>query len=137
MVDILSQITRRIPLVKLDRVMMSKIWEIMFPFVTLTRLSRELSDHNPLIVETDRDIKTNQFTFHFENEWLAHLEFTKIIEDIWDKPCRAKSILDKILQKLKLCKQYLKVWDWNRKGNQMKRKGQIIHDPNILEEKEE
>jgi hypothetical protein len=50
-----------------------------------------------------------------------HPEFKAIIKSIWDKPCRARSALDKIQQKLKLCIQFLKGWDWNKKGEKKKK----------------
>ena len=64
-------------------------------------------------------------SFVFEIGWINHPEFKQIIERIWSKPCTAKSPLDKIQQKLKLCKQYLKGWDWNLKGMK-KREGIIL-----------
>ncbi|WVZ97093.1 hypothetical protein U9M48_042654, partial [Paspalum notatum var. saurae] len=39
-------------LVKLDKVLMSKQWEIAFPQVLMQKLPREVSDHNPLIICT-------------------------------------------------------------------------------------
>jgi hypothetical protein len=45
--------------------------------------------------------------------------------------------LDKIQQKLKLCKQYLKGWDWNLKGVKKKRRDQIAYELKKLEENEE
>jgi hypothetical protein len=45
--------------------------------------------------------------------------------------------LDKIQQKLKLCKQFLKGWVWNLKGEKKKKRDQIIYDLNRLEMDEE
>jgi hypothetical protein len=36
-----------------DRVLMSKTWESIFPHVIIQKLPRKISDHNPLIVCTD------------------------------------------------------------------------------------
>ena len=75
-----------------------------------------MSAHNPLIIVTKPDNLIKQFVFRFENEWLSHPEFENTIKIIWNKPNRAKSVFDKIQQKLKLCKQYLKDCDLNKKG---------------------
>jgi hypothetical protein len=107
-------------LVKLDRVLMSKNWEDIFPLVKVEKLPRILSYHNPLIIESEKPCKKSYSAFFFEIEWLSHQTFKKIIEDIWSKPCRAKSTLDRIQQKLKLCKRFLKGWDWNLKGETKK-----------------
>jgi hypothetical protein len=103
-------------LVKLDRVLMSGSWENIFPLVKVKKLPRNISDHNPLVVDSENLSKKMQSSFVFEIGWLKHPDFKQIIGRIWNKPCRAKSTLDKIQQKLKLCKQYLKGWDWNLKG---------------------
>lgn len=80
-----------------------------------------MSDHNPLIIMTEPNYGSKNRVFRFENEWLLHPEFKAIIKSIWDKPCRARSVLDKIQQKLKLCIQFLKGWDWNKKGEKKKK----------------
>ena len=112
--------------------MMSKNWESNFLFVKVSKLPRSISDHNPLIMDTEITDKKPLSSFHFKNGWLTHPEFTSIVDKIWNKPCRAK-----IQQKLKLCKQHLKGWDWHLKGTQKKKKEQLIRDQKVLEEKEE
>jgi exonuclease III len=37
---------------KLDRFLMSSSWEMLFPLVTVHKLVRDMSDHNPLILDT-------------------------------------------------------------------------------------
>jgi hypothetical protein len=124
-------------LVKLDRILISKAWEIIFPLAKIKKFPRELSDHNPLMLVTDPELVHIKHSFKFEMGWLSHPDFKKIVDNIWSKPCKAKSALDKIQQKLELCKQYLKGWDWNRKGHKNKRKAQIQVDLGNLEKLEE
>ena len=50
------------------------------------------------------------------------LIFFKEVERIWLKPCRAKSALDKIQQKLKLIKQFFKGWGFNLQGELRKQR---------------
>lgn len=37
---------------KLDRILVSKNWEDIFPNVLVKKLPREISDHNPLIISS-------------------------------------------------------------------------------------
>lgn len=39
---------------KLDRVLMSFSWEDLYPLVSVRKLVREVSDHNPLLLSTGR-----------------------------------------------------------------------------------
>jgi hypothetical protein len=59
-----------------------------------------------MLTKTVNDNK--QSVFCFEIGWLSHPKFLENIERIWGKPCRTKSALDKVQQKLELCKKFLK-----------------------------
>lgn len=54
-----------------------------------------------------------------------------------DKPCRAKTALDRIQQKLKLCKQYLKGWGFSLQGELRKKRKGFQKEISKLEEIEE
>lgn len=49
---------------KLDRVLMSFDWENLFPLVTVRKLVRDVSDHNPLLLSSD--IRKNDVPHHRE-----------------------------------------------------------------------
>lgn len=93
---------------KMDRYLMSKSWEDCFPLAMVKKLPREIFDHNPLILLTDAQIPSKTIQFKFELSWLQNPDFISHVKKIWDKPCRAKTTLDRIQQKLKLFKQYFK-----------------------------
>ena len=38
---------------KLDRILMNPTWEDLFPMVTVRKLVRDVSDHNPLLLTTN------------------------------------------------------------------------------------
>lgn len=100
---------------------------------------REVSDHNPLILASGQHKNTKPIQFRFELSWLSNPEFIKAVEKIWLKPCRAKSALDRIQQKLKLLKQYFKGWGFNLQGElrkQRKHVGEEISDLESIEEHE-
>lgn len=54
--------------------------------------------------------------FKFDLSWLNNLVFYQEVERIWRQPCRARTALDKIQQKLKLFKQFFKGWGFNLQG---------------------
>jgi endonuclease/exonuclease/phosphatase family metal-dependent hydrolase len=41
-----------LPNLKLDRILMSIEWELKFPLSPLIALSRDISDHTPLLIDT-------------------------------------------------------------------------------------
>ena len=107
-VFILGPIIRNPTLEKLDRILVSKSWEDFFPHALVRKLPREISDHNPLIVSSGPPKVISHIQFKFDLNWLNNPDFYAMVEKLWNKPCKAKSILDKIQQKLKLFKQYFK-----------------------------
>lgn len=116
---------------------MSKAWEDIFPFAMVKKLPREVSNHNPLILLTDSKAPTKSIQFRFELSWLKNPDFFTQVERIWSKPCRAKSTLDKIMQKLKLLKQYFKGWGLNQHGLLRKLRKELQEELSILEGLEE
>lgn len=105
---------------KLDRILVTKDWEDIFPLSMVKKLPREVSDHNLLILLTDSIIPSRVVQFRFELSWLKNPEFYTQVEKIWNKLCKAKSALDRIQQKLKLLKQYFKGWGLNLQANMRK-----------------
>jgi len=122
---------------KLDRILMSKDWEDLFPQVWVRKLPREVSDHNPLILASGQHRNTKSIQFRFELSWLSNPDFITAAEKIWLKPCRATSALHKIQQKLKLQKQYFKGWGFNLQGDLRKQRKNVSEEIRELEAIEE
>lgn len=122
---------------KFDRILINKEWEDLFPQANVKRLPREVSDHNPLIVSTGSNQGLPFIRFKFDLNWLKDPEFFELAEKIWKKPCRAKTSLDKIQQKLKLFKQYFKGWGFNIQGEMRKVRNKNKKESNELETLEE
>jgi endonuclease/exonuclease/phosphatase family metal-dependent hydrolase len=56
---------------KLDRILMSTKWELQHPLSTVLAMSREISDHTPLLLDTgNTSLSHNQPMFKFELGWL-------------------------------------------------------------------
>ena len=58
---------------RLDKILISKNWEDIFPHVLINKMPREVSDHNPLIIHTDANPPLTHLSFKFELSWLLQL----------------------------------------------------------------
>ena len=101
---------------RLDRILISKDWEDLYPGVMLYKLPREVSDHNPLILTDGASKQLSKLSFRFELSWIKHPDFLHIVQILWEKPCHANSALDTMQIKLKRFKQFFKGWGFNVRG---------------------
>jgi len=122
---------------RLDRCLITKDWENMSPMVFIQKLPRDLSNHNPLIVSSAITPQLRNFSFKFETSWLKHREFLDKVRDVWARPCKAESALDRIQIKLKRFKQYFKGWGFNVQGENRKIRKSLHEELVELELEEE
>lgn len=123
---------------KLDRILMSPTWEDLFPLVCVRKLLRELSDHNPLIMDCglSRALPSRKRTFHFDLNWLKNEQFFPVVQSIWDKHVNDCDPIDILNIKLKIFKKYFKDWGANLFGHNKKRQ-ELQVELQILESLEE
>ena len=121
---------------RLDRMLVNKTWEDLFPRVIVYKLPREVSDHNPLILSTSQQQPWSKLSFRFELSWFKDPQFNHIVHEIWNWPCHDLTAFDKIQIKLKRFKQYFKGWSFNKQGEQRKEK-QALHEELLLIEQHE
>jgi hypothetical protein len=122
---------------KLDRFLMSSDWVELFPLATVHKLSRDVSDHNHLILDTMENKPKNKYPFRFEKNWIKEEDFLARVGRIWQQNIRARNSLDRVQKKLKAVKNSLKVWGHNLRGRDKKRKSDISLLLAELEMKEE
>jgi hypothetical protein len=122
---------------KLDRFIVSREWELLFPLTTVHKLTREVSDHSPIILDTMEGKENQRREFRFEKRWLKEEEFLHRVVKIWAQPVRAKDSLAKFQIKLKLVKKNLKGWGANIRGRDIKKKKELTQELSDLEEIEE
>lgn len=60
---------------KLDRILLTKDWEDLFPLTMAKKMPREVSDHNPLMLLTDSRTPSKAVQFRFELSWLKNPDF--------------------------------------------------------------
>ena len=124
---------------KLDRVLMSFEWEELFPLVSVRKLGRDTSDHNPLLLATDV-VKTNPShdrEFRFELSWLKNEDFYIKPKKIWEQPVKSEDPIDILNIKLKHIKKYFKGWGAHSFGHARKRKKYIKEELERIEKMEE
>jgi hypothetical protein len=118
-------------------VLASKEWEDIFPHAMVRKFPREISDHNTLIISCGMPKNLPHIQFKFDVNWFKNLDFYGLVEKLWGKPCRAKSALGKIQQKLKLFKQFFKGWGFNLQGEHRKKREELQGELSMLEDLEE
>jgi hypothetical protein len=104
---------------------MSKEWESLFPKVSVHKLPRDFSDHNPLILATLCQQKVMVNEFKFELSWLRQHEFYQRVKDIWEVPTRDIKALVRVIFKIKKVKKSLKGWGINISVNRKRRSKEI------------
>jgi hypothetical protein len=119
---------------KLDRFLVNDAWENLFPLTTVHKLLREMSDHNPLILDTMEPKDRPAREFKFEKSWLQQDDF---LDRVWQKPVRATDSLGVIQLKLKNVKNDLKGWGANLRGRDIKGNKEIGCELEALELQEE
>jgi hypothetical protein len=72
-------------------------------------MSREISDHNPIILDTMEGKENKIREFRFEKRWLKEDDFMPRFARIWVHPVRAKESLALFQAKLKNVEKTLKV----------------------------
>ena len=111
---------------KLDRFLMSKDWEDMFPLTTVHKLSREMSDHCPLILDTMEAGINKKRDFRFDKRWVQEETFLMRVSKIWRQPVKARNSLEAFQCKLKKVKKDLKGWGANLRGTGYQEKEIVI-----------
>lgn len=115
---------------KLDKVLMSSSWEDLFPLVFVSKFVRDLSDHNPLILDCGILVKPapGNREFRFDIAWLKNDQFLTAVESIRNNPVNSEDVIDVLNIKLKIFKKYFKRWGSNLFGHNRKRRHELQTD---------
>jgi hypothetical protein len=108
---------------KLDRILITTEWEEKFPLSTVRALTREISDHTPLLLNTGEQTNTHtQSMFKFELGWLLREGFIDMIRDIWSNTTTGHTTMERLQGKIRRVRQYLRGWAKNISGQNKKEK---------------
>ena len=108
---------------KLDRVLVSTDWEQKFRVSTMEALTRELSDHTPLLLNTgDAAHRGNNHQFKFELGWLTRDGFHDLVAKVWQRASSGNSPMQWWQNKIRAVRRWLRGWAKNLVGENKRKK---------------
>jgi mannosylglycoprotein endo-beta-mannosidase len=131
--------SRRVPTYeKLDRVLVSTEWEQFFPLATVEALTRNISDHTPLLLSTGDGVKPRRPPpFKFELGWLLKEGFFEMVSEVWTKESKGNSPIKRWQNKIRSLRQFLRGWAINMNGAYKKEKQELLRKAEELDKKAE
>jgi len=122
---------------KLDRILVCTDFESKYPISTVVALSRDISDHTPLLFSTNSSSSTYQPQFKFELGWLLRDGFCDMVRDVWLSVIVEGSPLERRQAKIRRLRQYLRGWAKNVSGAYKKEKKELLDKLDELDKKAE
>jgi hypothetical protein len=108
------------------------------PLVTVIALSREISDHTPLLLSTGEGAShTKPPLFKFVLGWLLREGFFYLVSEAWNKENRGSTSLQVWQNKIRKVRQFLRGWDKNMNGAYKKEKQELMKRADELDKKAE
>ncbi|XP_026459370.1 uncharacterized protein LOC113360033 [Papaver somniferum] len=122
---------------RLDRVIATPDWYLMFEKSGVLHLPRISSDHSPILLNTCRNIERNPPSYRFKAYWCTHPDFLKVVLESWNINLSAD-----LISKLTSLGKFLKNWSKNKIGcirNKIRKlKKRLLHlqslppNPNVI-----
>ena len=122
---------------KLDRILVCADFEYKFPHTTVHALTREISDHTPLLLSTNNLSPTYQPQFKFELGWLLRDRFCDMVKNVWQETVVNSSPIERWQTKIRKLHQHLRGWARNVSGTYKKEKKDILNKLDDLDRKAE
>ena len=117
---------------------MATEWEQKFPLSTVIALSRDISDHTPLLLNMGvASSDGNQPTFKFELGWLLRDGFMDMVKKVWSEEDIGSTPMEKWQAKIRRLWQFLRGWAKNVNGANKKEKKDILDALDVLDKKAE
>ena len=120
---------------KLDRVLVCTDLEAKYPHTTVYALTREISDHTPLLLSTNNPSSAYQPQFKFELGWLLRDGFCEMVTDVWNSTLVDSSPIERWQAKIRRLRQYLRGWAKSVSGAYKKEKTVILNKLDELDKK--
>jgi hypothetical protein len=121
---------------KLDRILMMTKWEEKFPLSMVEALTRELSNHTPLLLNSGEPSQVaTQPMFKFELGWLLRDGFKEMVIDIWTNTIVGRTPMERWQGKIRKLRQHLRGWAKNISGHYKKEKKEILNALDGLDKK--
>jgi hypothetical protein len=101
---------------KLDRVLVCTEFESKYSYTTVHTLTREISDHTPLLLSTNNSASTYQPQFKFELGWLLRDGFCEMVSEVWQNTLVSGSPIERWQIKIRMLRQHLRGWAKHESG---------------------
>jgi hypothetical protein len=90
---------------------------LKYPKVSVQALTREISDHSPLLLTSKDPSKPNNTNmFKFQLSWLLKEGFYEMVAQVWQRENRGTTSLEKWQNKIRNLRKYLRGWAKNASG---------------------
>jgi hypothetical protein len=123
---------------KLDRVLANTEWEQRFPLVTVDALTREISDHTPILLNTGENvIRGGQPEFKFELSWFLQEQFIETVTRVWESVNYGATPMKKWQNKIRRLRKFLRGWAKNVNGSFKREKDELFRITDKLDLKVE
>jgi len=123
---------------KLDRILVTTEWEQKFPLATVQALTREISDHTPLLLDVgEPSHRGNARNFKFELGWLTRDGFFDLVKEVWESENRGRTPLERWQSKIRRLRRFLRGWARNLVSQNKKHKLDLMDKIDILDRKAE
>jgi hypothetical protein len=110
-------------------------WEEKLPLSTVRVLTRNISDHTPLLLNTDEPNASTKPMFKFELGWLLQDGFIDMIRELWSSTTSGHTPMERWQGKIRRVRQYLRGWAKNISGQYKKEKEDILNTLDRLHKK--
>jgi hypothetical protein len=117
---------------RIDKFLVSEEWSDVWGVCSLWVLPRDISDHCPLILKKD-NFDLGPRPFRFNNYWLEHKNFKKIVEETWRNHNVSGWMGHILKEKLKNLKYRLKEWSKEEFGGMEARISSLVEDIHELD----
>ncbi|CAN6182020.1 unnamed protein product [Urochloa humidicola] len=119
---------------RLDRVLVSTEWELKFPLASVCALTRELSDHTPLLVSLGEPAhRGNSRLFKFELGWLTKDGFYEMVKEVWESETKGHTPMERWQNKIRRVRRYLRGWARNIVSQDRKKKYELLNTIDALD----
>jgi hypothetical protein len=123
---------------KLDRILMSTECKLQHPLSTVLAMSREISDHTPLLLDIGNTSSShNQPMFKFELGWLLRDGFADMIKEVWNSVEDEEDTMRCWQSKIRRLRQHLRGWAKHTSGVNKKEKKDLLDKLDSLDKKAE
>ncbi|XP_026383262.1 uncharacterized protein LOC113278713 [Papaver somniferum] len=102
-------------LCRLDRTLVCTSFDTAYRSAIQTALVRAISDHSPIMLDLNPEIKTNSY-FKVEHHWFQHKDFLKRVEEWWSAMTFSGTPSFVFFRKLQNLKLFSKGWSREIKG---------------------